>query len=139
MASMKYKNAFIAFTVVLLAVLFIRQVAHDYENYDFKLEGTYANNKQTFDWISFNNDGPNTFRLYHMIEGSQKEDRGTFKKVSDRKYILSSTYYHNAEVVCFKKFPNTVGFTITLGKAKVDFIQNTTIPTQIEPSSSGND
>ncbi len=136
---MKYKYALIACVVIVLAVLFVRQVAHDYENYDFKLEGTYSNNEQTFDWISFNNDGPNTFRLYHMVEGSQKEDRGTFKKVSDRKYILSSTYYHHAEVVCFEKFPNTVGFTITLGKAKVDFIQHSTTPTQIETSSSGNE
>ena len=74
-----------------------------------------------------------------MVDGSQKEDRGTFKKVSDRKYILSSAYFHNVEAVCFKKFPNTVGFTITSGKAKYDFIQISPIPGQIESLSSGND
>lgn len=134
MLSVKYKKAMIAFALILGLVLFIQQIAYAYENNDFKLEGTYSNGKQSFDWISFNNDGPNTFRLYYMVEGSQEEDRGTFKKISDRKYILSSPYLGNVEVTSYKKFPNTVGFTMESGKAKCDFVQVSTIPGQIESS-----
>jgi hypothetical protein len=139
---MKYKNAIIAFAVLLLFVLFIRQIAHDYEIYDFKLEGTYscsnrsATNAQTLDWFSFERDGSNKFRYYSMATSSQAEDIGTFKKVSDRNYILSSAQLHNVKIVCYKKFPNTVGFRIILNGAEYSFIQTSIYPTQILPSGS---
>jgi hypothetical protein len=134
---MRYKKTLIAFALILGLVLFIQQLAFAYESNGFKLEGTYSDNQQRFEWISFENDGPNTFRLYYIIEGSQKEDKGFFKKVSDRKYIFSSQYLGDVEVTCYKKFPNTVGFTMVFGKAKCDFVQTSTMPSQIESSSSG--
>lgn len=131
MLSMRYKNVIIAFVLLLAMVLFIREVALAYENSGFRLEGSYVCKEQRYDWFSFERDGSNMFRYYSSTTGSQTEDIGTFIKVSERKYILSSSQLDNIELICYKKFPNTVGFHITLNGVKYNFIQTSIYPSQI--------
>lgn len=134
MLSMRYKNAIIAFALLFVVVLFIRELAFEYENSDFKLEGTYSDKAQTLEWFSFERDGSNKFRYYSYAAGSQTEDIGTFIKASDRKYILSSSQLHDVELICYKKFPNTVGFNISLNGVKYNFTQTSIYPSQISSS-----
>lgn len=88
--------------IILLSILIISSFFYG-ETYAYRLHGTFLCEELPFDSMVFD-DSDFTFYYYMNVDFLQKEDKGTFSRVTDSSsiYVIESEVFNN-EVINFGK------------------------------------